>query len=454
MPITIATAAHPPRKWERSKVSTAEELLEESSPGDYHRSKKIIQSSFQQSLFHQSHISPSRNGLVWSVFHAYSNHHNLTLRPEDIWFAILTQLSYFVNAHAEELRSFFVAHKGQKDLEVKAAGTIDTADFGVLAVRMTELIQKNVVDEELRDWIMPSFTTTTESDNVVAAILMMGALQKYFSFKVGLLCGIPSVTLLGEKEDWVSIVKKIEKLKQLGDEPARFAQLLRPVLNHFVLSFESPDSPGVVDFWSRCAHKQSMGSGPEYLSGWISVFCFWDEDGRRLYGDQIYPVSSDEFKRRNTNLSLDDALARRIDTNEVPSAYASVPVRVNDNGDIYETMMLAGLVGIQATSSGAILDQGMDPHWEWDQHESRRWEEGSGEETGFDSIQPLSGWWMYDKKQTEDTEGGSGQATLEAADSSREVEDVLPDSGSTGLKDCSGVQQVLADGRSPVVSQG
>lgn len=452
MPVTIATAAHPHRKWERSKVSTAEELLEKSSPGDHHRCRNIIQSSFQQSSFHQSHISPSSNGLVWSVFHAYSAHHNLTLRPEDIWFAILTQLSFFVNAHAEELRSFFVAHKGQKDLEVKAAGTIDSANFGVLAVRMTELMQKNVVDEELRDWIMPSFTTTTESDTVVAAILMMGALQKYFSYKMGLLCGIPSVTLLGEKEDWVSIVKKIEKLKQLGDEPARFAQLLRPVLNHFVLSFERPNSPEVLDFWNRCAHKHFMGSGPEYLSGWISVFCFWNEDGRRLYRDQIYPVSSDEFKRRNTDLSLDDALARRIDTDEVPSAYASVPVRVNDNGNIYETMMLAGLVGIQATSSGVILDQGMGHYG--NKHESSRSEEGSGEETGLDSIQPLSGWWMYEKQQTENNEEGSEQAHLEAAVASQEDEDILPDSGSTRLDTCLSVQQVVADGSSSVVSQG
>ncbi|CAG7930142.1 unnamed protein product [Penicillium olsonii] len=260
MPVTLLTAGHSPRIWTAQKVSTAEELLERSSPEDHRRSQDLIQSSFPRSLFHSSHVSASEHGFVWAVFHAYSEHHNLTIRPEDVWFSILTQLSFFVNAHAEELRSFFVAHEGQKELEVIDAGNIKSVDFGALALRMSKLIEGNVLDKELRAWIMPEFSTTTESDRVVAAILMMGTMKKYFSYRVGLLCGIPSVTLLVERADWISIVNELGKLHQLGNEPARFAQLLRPILNHFVASFDSPSSPAVLDFWSKCAHRGSMGS--------------------------------------------------------------------------------------------------------------------------------------------------------------------------------------------------
>ena len=61
---------------------------------------------------------------------------------------------------------------------------------------MMEMIRKNVVDPELREFIMPEFSTASDSNQVVAGILMMGALQKYFSFKMLLKCGIPSVTSL------------------------------------------------------------------------------------------------------------------------------------------------------------------------------------------------------------------------------------------------------------------
>ncbi|KAF5490841.1 Vegetative incompatibility protein HET-E-1 [Colletotrichum fructicola] len=49
-----------------------------------------------------------------------SNHHHLHIRPEDIWFAILTQLSFYINASSESLRSLMVEHEGRKKLEIRA----------------------------------------------------------------------------------------------------------------------------------------------------------------------------------------------------------------------------------------------------------------------------------------------------------------------------------------------
>jgi hypothetical protein len=394
MPITLTTADHLSEKWTDVQVSTAEQLFNESCPGDRERSQRLIHSSFSKDLFNTSHISPSQNGFVWAVFHAYRNHHHLTIRPDDVWFSILTQLGVYINKHAEELRSLFVAHEGKKNLRIFSGGNIESADFGTLALHMTRQIEDNVVDKELREWIMPDFTTTTKSDSVVAAILMMGALQKYFDYSAFLLCGIPSVTLLGERADWVTLVKKLDRLYQLGDEPARFAQLLRPVLNHFVASFDAPESPSVRDFWGRCAHKEWNGSGPTYLSGWVSVFCFWNNYGYLLHKESIHPKTSPEFEARNTEMELDDALSRRVDTDDVPSGYASVPLHVNDNGVTYETMMVAGSIGIQATSLNGTngRDGGSVPS-----------------KAKIDSIQPLSGWWMYEKKPEEKTEMGTSE---------------------------------------------
>lgn len=72
------------------------------------------------------------------------------IRPEDVWFGILSQTGVFMNAHAEELRHLFVAHEGQKELEVIDYNTLDSADFGKMAERMTLLIQKNVLDPETK----------------------------------------------------------------------------------------------------------------------------------------------------------------------------------------------------------------------------------------------------------------------------------------------------------------
>lgn len=373
--------------------------------------QRVIQSSFKQQL-QENHISPDKHGFVSAVYHAYSHHHHLTLRPEDVWFSILSQLTFFITAHAEELRSFFVAHEGKKELQVATGGTMDTVDFGPLAMEMTKLIEKNVVDPELRTWIMPEFSTTTDSDRVVAAILMMGAMQKYFSYTIALLCGIPSVTLLGEKEDWVQMAGKLDKITQLGDEPATFVRLLKPVLQRFIMSFDDPTSPEMVDFWSRCANKHSGGSGPTYLSGWITAFCFWDAEGRLLYQDPMNPAIPEDFIHSNAGCELDGIQYHRIDSDDIPYGFASVPVTVNDNGITHNTKMMAGMVGIQATSTGQMLDGNYE-------HDDRKvvtsafGSEFSGfvpkphapshqsEEPGLDSIQPVSGWWMYETESPE-----------------------------------------------------
>ena len=50
-----------------------------------------------------------------------------------------------VNAHAEDLRSSFVAHEGKKELKVTVdGGDRYTVDFGYMAELMTTQIHENV----------------------------------------------------------------------------------------------------------------------------------------------------------------------------------------------------------------------------------------------------------------------------------------------------------------------
>ena len=63
-----------------------------------------------------------------TALEAYYTHHHLILRPDDVWFAILTQISFYINAHAEDLCSIFVAHDGKKELSVIRVGNRHTVD--------------------------------------------------------------------------------------------------------------------------------------------------------------------------------------------------------------------------------------------------------------------------------------------------------------------------------------
>jgi hypothetical protein len=124
MPITIKINDVQPGKWENAYVKSPDELLKAASPRDFECSQRIINSQPNHESLAEQNVSATKNGFVWSAIHAYSNHYHLTIRPEDIWFAIITQLGFCMNANSEELRSSLVAHEGKKKLTVMGAGDL------------------------------------------------------------------------------------------------------------------------------------------------------------------------------------------------------------------------------------------------------------------------------------------------------------------------------------------
>ena len=240
----------------------------------------------------------------------------MVIRPEDVWLTILIQFSFYVNAHAEELRDSFVAHEDKKELEIVFhSGNRFTVDQSLFARRMTELMHDNIVDSELRTWILPSFSTTTLNDITVASIIMMGTLKAYFDYKETITCGIPSVQLLGEKSDYEDIFRRLDKLSDYGEEPTRFAAVLKPVLWHIVESFDDPQGTRAKDFWTRILKwNSSQLSGGDYWTGWAISFLFWDADGKRLAlfpGDQGWESKYDyppEPDNESPNIENDDSL--------------------------------------------------------------------------------------------------------------------------------------------------
>lgn len=74
---------------------------------------KIIQTPLSDSELLGMHAHSQKNGLVWTAFSPYTSHHHLVLWPEDIWFAILSQFSFYVNTNAEKLRASFVSRGPQ-----------------------------------------------------------------------------------------------------------------------------------------------------------------------------------------------------------------------------------------------------------------------------------------------------------------------------------------------------
>merc|ERR1711948_196799 len=112
--------------------------------------------------------------------------------------------------------------------------------------------------------------------------------------------------------------------------------LLSPVLDQFVLAAEGkPD----VGFWDCICSHRGGGSGPSYLSGWITVFACFTAKGN-WQGD-----SCSRGNRSGSSWPF-------IDTCLLPVGAVSVPVLVDDNGTQYDTQMLAGQFAYDIVGDG------------------------------------------------------------------------------------------------------
>lgn len=197
----------------------------------------------------------------------------------------------------------------------------------------------------------------------------------------------------------MNIYTRLDKLESFGPEPKQWAAMLRAVIKRFIRCFDVFSSPSdnsstttaeseieleeekkeLRDFWSSIAHHSGGGSGPTYLSGWITAFCPWNAEGKWIDktcapGVQLpsskssptpaqkstksqpqpqphtgYPNPthrSPKALRSSTHaLTLDNAVFPIIKTGDVPSGYVEVDVVLDDNGQVFDTVMIAGHMG-------------------------------------------------------------------------------------------------------------
>ncbi|KAF8178014.1 hypothetical protein BJ912DRAFT_671168 [Pholiota molesta] len=380
MPVTFAVApVVPNRVYEASHPLTRpEDLLNEqanrlSKPEDWDcddtppPSLNLLQSSFTTKEFPRLNIRSQRNGFVQTVTQAYNDHHRLIIRPDDVWIAILSQFSIYVNKNAKELRTHFVPHEGRRKLVVTMPDNRNAVNFGDLAIQMTDKIQENIVDPDLRKWVMPNFTTTTTDDTVVCAVMMMATMKTYFEYEMSK-CGIPYVTLEGDKCDWQNIRTRIEKLAEFGEEPRKWVRLLRPILDRFVSALDggAPD----VDFWNKVSVHYSLGSGSRYLSGWITAFCVWDSEGVWQGEPRTTPIIRFGQTLHHQQRAVEDVVYPQISTHNIPMGFCQVDVKVVDDYGASDCVMMSGHM--------ATLVEG----------------------PRNDTVRPLPSWFIYSKEDS------------------------------------------------------
>jgi hypothetical protein len=353
-------------------ASSAPDLLRGASFSDWKYNTKVLRSSFSFPDGDRSVVS-NKNGFAHTVIRAWQQDLHLRLRPDDVWLAILAQFSFFVNGNAEALRPIFVAHEGQTKLVVDARpDTIETINVGAIAQQLAWMVKQKLKDPGIATTLLPEFTTTTPHDRATAAMVFLGTMQEYFGYGIRMGCSFPSVTLLGERSDWADMLERVAWFGTIDhDDATEWTTRLTKVLEYMVGSFDRPEHTDVRDFWNHAVHEAGNGSsgGMVTLSGWLTAFCWWGCDGKRVqtYSDQELVRFSrlrgpDGYRR----LTLDGVEFPVIERKTVPTGIVRVPLTLHQEGLAErKATVVVGSIGMQVIKED--------------------------DET---VVQPASGWWM------------------------------------------------------------
>ena len=338
--VRFATSNQTPTRVSNYRVQNSLRVFK--AHGEYLRKTKAGE-ILKSTLHHSDSVTSASCGLTSMILEAYNGHHDLVLRPDDVWTAIVQQFCLYVNnaQNNEQLRCLFVSHgpdAGKKELRmVYESISFHNAPYDQIAQDLVTMVRRDLNDPELVHWLVPSFSTTRAQDTIASAILVLATFQGYYKFSAATLCGIPNVYLLGTLEDWQRINHAVDDLCKYDNQARHMTQwlgMLKPVTQNLVDSFCGKPNP---KFWSRvCAEVVPNGSGTAgRVGGWVTAFNPFDSDGRSV---MIKPLDDALVEQRTNGLGYPPISQDRLAT-----GLSSVPLQVtDDSGQTRHLVCFAG----------------------------------------------------------------------------------------------------------------
>ncbi|XP_078349759.1 uncharacterized protein LOC144634618 [Oculina patagonica] len=328
-----------PSKFEDSKLvqSQAKELLNEYAQ----ERENIKQSRFDRpnemiaALGSTENIYSLRDcGLFSAVLTAYNNHWKLRTSPDDWWFSVIKRVACAIekNAKKESVRKMFVDHEEKKTIEVIVPNTsIYTVDYSWFFDQIATGIQDNVKVPEFVDGMTADFSTTTAVQKIVSQITLMHAVQEYFDFRMGTLCGIPAVEMLGTEDDWSKLNSKLKVLRTLLEPiendlglTSEWWNLVENVFSKLLATYQ-----GIPDrkWWSHImSYKRAWESGgTSGYRGWITEFLEGEKSPTEIYNMTTGLVT--------VPLIIEDRVSRIKDDAKLVAGMLGFTVHTDDTSD-------------------------------------------------------------------------------------------------------------------------
>lgn len=258
-----------------------------------------------------------------TVHYCFAEHLPLGIRPECLMWMVLHEIGVTVKQNPEVYRSLFTtsAEKRVIDLQVN---DLDIHEFNqgevwVSGIRQMHDKLRGAMPSDLMDHLMPKISTHDLDSETASMVAVLDAATPYFDYLMRTCCGIPSIRLFGQPEDYDNIVRACEQLSErFAAHLSEYFTHLLPVLKEIADTATGRKQPD-NGFWSSIYNHYS-GSGRDDMDGWITAFVNY-----RFVGGNYHAKSAQLYDWR-ANLEHGKATyGRGIHREDIPNHLSCVP---------------------------------------------------------------------------------------------------------------------------------
>ncbi len=226
-------------------------------------------------------------GFPEAVLAAYNNHWDLRTCPEDWWYCVVQKVARAVDDHSksDNVRKFFVNHNGKKMLTVNVGPSINSTDYSWLFDQMAGKINDQIKVPGYVETMTSDFSITTPEHRIISQIAIMTSVQEYFDYEIACCCGIPSIEMSGQFEDWTRLITKFRALKKIMKPISKEIELNKwwckaeSVLKKLVKTYQGkPDK----SWWSKIIGIEGhyVSGAPPPWTGWFITDFLGEHDIR------------------------------------------------------------------------------------------------------------------------------------------------------------------------------
>lgn len=258
----------------------------------------------------------STNPLLTAAAICHAEHRPLALSPDAIWLTILQGFSIHLEENWEEWKSQVVS----TSLEHRVVN-VSTEEFPIGSPESPwdELIVEatsnayGAVQENVADLFNASFSITTKHDRAAMDIAFLAAVNNHISlYDIISVCGIPSIELKGNLDDWRKIRSLVDRLDAFG--LSWWTKKLKPICDEFVHAFETAPN---VEFWKKLyTIGDPICKALDRVTGWIGYlfpFTISIREGARISSQftggeppslETFPIGLREISMRSQRNSI------------------------------------------------------------------------------------------------------------------------------------------------------